>query len=101
MKRFDMMQIHEAIQYARSGEQALHLHSITAGHPLFSRYSQIAHLFDQNKDRLCKTARDLGVKVIKVERSGTDRQHVDLCGKPLQKALALCQEDAQPCLIQA
>lgn len=93
MKTFQMREIAEAKQHAANGEQALHLHNITAGHPLFKRYSEIAHLLDQNKQRLIATAKRLGVRIIKVEREGTPYQHIDLCGKPLAKAKqeSLCQ----------
>jgi hypothetical protein len=54
----------------------------------FKGRATIAHLFDQDLTRLVKTARRLGVRVIRVERSGTPKQHIDLCGKPLELALA-------------
>lgn len=90
MKLFQMSEISEAIQHAKEGGQALHLHSLSRGHPLFARYPEIAHLLDMNLDRLMKTAKALGVRVIKVERKGTDRQHIDLCGKPLERARKEC-----------
>ena len=90
MKQFAMMELHEAIEYARMGEQALHLHNITAGHPLFGRYGEIAHLFDMNTARLIAAAKNLGVRVVKIERANTDKQHIDLCGRPLVKAKAMC-----------
>jgi len=49
-----------------------------------------AHLFDQDKERLIATAKWLGVRVIKVEREGKSLQHIDLCGKPLQRAKVEC-----------
>jgi hypothetical protein len=31
------------------------------------------------------------VKVIVIDRPGTPRQHIDLCGGPLRKAVAECE----------
>jgi len=62
----------------------------------FKGRGEIAHLFDMDAARLTATARKLGVRVIRIERANTTRQHIDLCGKPLAKARALCdvaQED--------
>lgn len=95
MKRFEMQQIYAAYEYAEQGGQALHIHNITQGHPLFRRYKQIAHLIDMDKDRLIATARRLGVRVIKVGREGRQGQHIDLCGKPFEKA---CKEAVEQCL---
>lgn len=86
MKIFQSKEIFEAYEHAKSGGQALHIHSLTFGHPLFKRYPEIAHLLDQDRERLIATARRLGVRVIKVEGSGTHRQHIDLCGKPFERA---------------
>jgi hypothetical protein len=100
MKAFKTSEIDEALDYSRAGGQALHLHRIIVDYnkapkvfiAAVRRGENIAHLFDSDYDRLEKTARRLGVRVIVVEREGTDRQHIDLCGKPLQRALALCGE---------
>jgi hypothetical protein len=56
----------------------------------FKDRTQIGHLFDQSKERLISTARKLGVRVIRVERDGQRGQHIDLCGKPLARAVELC-----------
>lgn len=89
MRAFEMKQIREAKEYAKRGGQALHLHTLTAGHSLFKRYKTIAHLFDANKERLIQSAQSLGVRVIKVERENEDGQHIDLCGRPLLRALSI------------
>lgn len=94
MKVFQFDEIFEAYEHARLGGQALHLHTLNAGHPLFRRYPVIAHLFDQNADRLISTVKRLGVRVVKVEHSGTHKQHIDLCGKPLERARALAESEA-------
>ncbi|AHF94593.1 hypothetical protein OPIT5_29380 [Opitutaceae bacterium TAV5] len=101
---FQQHEIHAALEHATSGGQALHLMSgrwaylrpDTPG--CFKGRREIAHLFDQDKARLVATARRLGVRVILIERPGTQRQHIDLCGRPLERAkqeakcpLRLCQ----------
>jgi hypothetical protein len=58
------------------------------------RGEYIAHLFDQNLERLEKTARRLGINIVVIEKPGTDSQHVDLCGRPLRRALAEIGEEA-------
>lgn len=95
MRVFGFYDVEEAIDYAAAGGFALHLHSVIvnrqtapkcfvgevdAGHP-------IAHLFHQSEPALVKAARDLGVRVIKVERRGRPGQHVDLCRGPMWKAI--------------
>ena len=95
MKIFEARDLELAKEYALNGGQALHLHKFI-GNRAFApkcfvravdRGEFIAHLFDQNEARLVATVRRLGVQVIKLERRGTDRQHVDLCGQPLQRAI--------------
>lgn len=89
MKTFTARQINEAVAFSKAGGQALHLHRfVTAKAPAcFKRDvrsgGNIAHLFDTNKSRLIRTCRLLGVRVIHIDREGTDKQHIDLCGKPL------------------
>lgn len=98
MKKFQGKEIREALDYAESGGQALHLHRIIVDRQQAPRCfvrevdagRDIAHLFDQDLSRLIKTARQLGVRVIKVGRVGTGLQHIDLCAGPLRKALELC-----------
>lgn len=91
MKLFAQREINEARAFAKDGGQAVHVHCFTGnGHPLFRRYPQAAHLFDQDRIRLSETARRLGVRVVKIEKPGTASQHIDLCGKPLERAKDLC-----------
>lgn len=98
MRTFQQREIREAIMHAAEGGQALHLHVfITPGCPrCFKRDveagKQIAHLFDHDLKRLVATVKRLGVRVVRVERMGTPRQHVDLCGRPLEKALEEANE---------
>jgi hypothetical protein len=44
-----------------------------------------------NEERLLKTARRLGVRKPRVDRRGELGQHVDLCGKPLERAMKECE----------
>ena len=96
MREFDEMEIREAWAYAEGGGQALHLFSHPGVYPgapqCFKRVDIAAHLFDQDEQRLKETVRKLGVRVIVVSRRGTFKQHVDLCGKPLEKARKMCDE---------
>lgn len=93
MKIFQQMELHEAYAHAEAGGQALHLMSGRFAHlradtpNCFKGRREIAHLFDRDKARLIETAKRFGVRVIKVEREGDPmRQHIDLCGKPLERA---------------
>lgn len=95
MKLFEMRDIVAAKDYSMQGGQALHIHTINTGHPLFKRYPVIGHLFDQDKDRLIATARKLGVRVIKIDREGEPGQHIDLCGKPYDRAYETALNGAQ------
>lgn len=96
MKLFQEMELLAAYRYAKMGHQALHLFSdpgIYPGAPrVFKRSREAAHLFDQNKSRLVRTARRLGVNVIKIGREGIDKQHIDLCGQPLKRAKMRAEE---------
>jgi hypothetical protein len=99
MKLFEIRELRQAVDYAVAGNQALHLHNIIVNPrqapQCFVRAIEngeyIAHLFDMDEERLIKTARKLGVRVIKVERKGTPSQHIDLCGVPLVKAMTMCE----------
>lgn len=99
MKHFTIMQIEEAYAYAKKGGQALHTHNIIVNEDMaprcfvnaIRRGEDIAHLFDSDKGRLVRTAKRLGVRVIFIDNEDTPHQHIDLCGKPLQKALEMCK----------
>lgn len=95
MKYFEQRQIKEALAYAHAGGQAVHVcrsaQFVTMKAPaVFRRSAQFAHLFDEDVERLMKTARRLGVRIVKVERVNREGQHVDLCAKPLDRAIAEC-----------
>lgn len=94
MKLFLTMEVEEAIAHAQAGGQALHIHAIIPDRrraprcfvATVDRGEPIAHLFDLNRERLIRTARSLGVKVVHIDRDGTPRQHIDLCAGPLRAA---------------
>ncbi len=78
------------IQEAANGGQGLLVHVAIQGMPApgcFQRSKAWGNLYDQDVKRLVQTATDLGVKRIIVHHQGTPKQHVDLCGGPLLKAL--------------
>jgi len=95
MRYFKMREIHEAYSHAAAGGQAVHVFTGAGAFPdapkVFKRHREAAHLFDQDVERLKKTARRLGVNKIVVSRLGEKGQHIDLCGKPLETAKALCE----------
>ena len=102
MKVFRSHELEEAIVYAAAGGQAIHLHRFIGDRVrapacfvrAVDRGEDIAHLFDRDERRLILTAKKLGVRVVVVERSGSPRQHVDLCGAPLRKAKVECERHA-------
>lgn len=93
MKIFKAMHLREAYAYSMAGGQALHVHRIvfkdspSCFRRAVAQGEYIAHLFDQNELRLIATARRFGVGAMIIEHRGTEKQHVDLCGKPLKKAI--------------
>jgi hypothetical protein len=95
MKHFKMHELEEAVAYSASGGTALHTHRFIGDRKAaprcfvdaVERGEDIAHLFDMDELRLIGIARRLGVRIIVVERRGTNRQHIDLCCGPLRKAL--------------
>ena len=93
MKQFPAMKITDARNYAAAGGQALHMMTGNwargwGGPQCFREATEFAHLFDQDIERLKATARRFGVKRIVVSKPGTASQHIDLCGRPLERAKA-------------
>lgn len=89
-----------ALRYVAEGGQALHVWRPPLrdgkirwpGAPrVFLRHREWAHLFDQNKERLIETAKKLGVNVIYIHKENTIKQHIDLCGCPLEKAKRMAE----------
>ena len=106
MKRFEQRELRAAYAHAVTGGQALHVCDAKAfvrddSPNCFKQSPQFAHLFDQDHPRLVRTARRFGVRVIKVEHPGTERQHIDLCGRPLARAIAQCIADANDAAVAA
>lgn len=98
LRIFAEREIREAYAYAAQGGQALHLMGGRYAYlrddtpACFKGRGELAHLFDQDRKRLEASARRLGVRVIRVERPGTPQQHIDLCGKPLERAKELAMQ---------
>lgn len=94
IRRFEYREATEAMDHAEGGGIALHVWEAAPGAftdapGCFKRSRTWAHLIDADVERLKATARRLGVRVIKVGREGRRGQHIDLCGKPLDRAIAL------------
>jgi hypothetical protein len=93
-----------ALTYSLAGGQALHIwypSDEKEETPIcFTHYHVWAHLFDQNLARLRNLASILGVNQIVVERLGQKGQHIDLCGKPLIKAIDLAEKELDSSLDQ-
>lgn len=98
MKLFQQKEIREAFEYAKNGGQALHLFTVRQEYNkrpsvqrLFAHAGKNwAHLIDHDEKRLRETVKQLGVNRVFIHGKGTEKQHVDLCGKPLEKAKAIC-----------
>ncbi|HUX00069.1 MAG TPA: hypothetical protein VMY35_03735 [Phycisphaerae bacterium] len=97
MRLFGHRQVREAKAHAAAGGQALHVWNPgQSGYPgaprTFSTCALLgkpwAHLFDQDIPRLLATARRLGVRRVVVANRNAPGQHVDLCGRPLERAMA-------------
>jgi len=91
----------DAMRCVQAGGQALHVWMPPReGYPdapeVFKRAQRNgepwAHLLDKDKERLVKTVRRYGVRVVAVYRAGTPTQHVDLCGDPLRRILKEAQD---------
>lgn len=83
-----------AIMDAENGGQALFVHTWYGGENApraFRGKRTIGKLFDQDRERLVRTAHELGVRRVKVDREGSKYQHVDLVSGPLERAIALCE----------
>lgn len=79
-----------AIQEAANGGQGLMVHApipVMSAPECFKRAKLWGKLYDQNAKRLVETAQSLGVNVRVLHHLGTPRQHIDLCGGPLMRAM--------------
>lgn len=94
MKRFACREVSQALEHSMEGGQALHVWTGSEAYKrpaCFKAGEPWAHLMDMDVARLVRTARRLGVRKVVVHGKGYWKQHVDLCGKPLQCALAECE----------
>ena len=94
MRIFQYREIKQAYEHVAAGGQALHI-----GVPyLCSDKAQdaVAHLLDQDYDRLARTAKGLGIEAIVPEHVGTHRQRIELRGKFLDRAIN-CAEHQRAC----
>lgn len=95
LRLFEAREVRAAIQHALDGGQALHIHRFVPDRgsapaafvAAVDRGEVIAHLFDQDAERLARTVRGFGVRRVAVQRPGTAKQHHDLCGAPLRRAM--------------
>lgn len=91
---FQPLEVREARAHAMAGGIAVHLHKIVFPHSpecfkrAVARGEYIAHVFCQDAKELERLGRSMGVRVIYIDKPGTDRQHIDMCGAPLKKLLA-------------
>ena len=94
MKHYDKRaDLKKAIADAIAGKQSLftHVWGLNVGPPCFHGAQIIGKLFDQDTCRLLKTARAIGMSKVKIDRQGTPKQHIDLVGEELNRALALAK----------
>ena len=95
MKLFAERELLAAYEHAQQGGQALHLFSSPGLYPgapaCFKKSKKAGHLIDYDRHRLIRTAKRFGVCVIRIGRLGRRGQHIDLCGRPLEKAKAECE----------
>ena len=105
LKIFQEREIPAAYAWSAAGGQALHLMDGSYANMqkrtprCFKGHKQIAHLFDLDATRLISTAKALGVRVVLVEHTGQRGQHVDLCGKPLARAISMAGKAQQLSLL--
>lgn len=96
-QRTNRAAVREAMDFADAGGIALHIwvpdNNMLQRAPTVFRINRNlwAHLIDMDAERLVKLARSFGVRVIKLEREGRRGQHIDLCGMPLQRAMAIAK----------
>lgn len=88
IKPFYRKELNAALDYVAAGGQALIVHAWNGASTVgpFGRPQIIGKLFDLDADRLAKTAERLGVRRIVLCRESTEKQHIDLVGRPLERA---------------
>lgn len=83
---FALRALDDAIAHAQQGGVAVHDTGVA-----FRQFKRTAHLFAANDTTLARVAWSLGIASKWLQRDGTPRAHFDLFGKPLARALALCE----------
>lgn len=82
---FSFREIREAGSHAAAGGVAVH----HTGFP-FRRWRFTAHLFAADTEALLAAIRKTGANPKWIQYPGTPREHFDLMGGPLERAMALC-----------
>lgn len=82
---FEMMELREAKAHAAAGGIAVH----HTGFP-FRHWRFTAHLLAQDQEALLAAVRSVGADPKWIQYPGTDREHYDLMGGPLSRAMHLC-----------
>ena len=97
LRRFEQSELHEAIRWAIDGNMALHVCGRLRPTRLavFNQSGLWAHLFCQDREGLILSARGFGVRQVVIHQEGTVRQHVDLCGRPLELAIRMAEMVAE------
>ena len=96
-QRYNAKALTYALGMAHLGRQCLHVYSPRVVPPTAPRCFRAgrpwAHLLDADDVRLRRTARGLGVRTVFVHHEASPRQHVDLVGRPLARAVGWCLAD--------
>ena len=97
LRRFEQSELHEAIRWAIVGNMALHVCGRLRPTRLavFNQSGLWAHLFCQDREGLIVSARHFGVQQVIIHHEGSVRQHVDLCGRPLELAMRMAEMVAE------
>jgi len=99
LKQFGTKQLVEAIAWAKEGHEALHVYRPGQLQPsrldAFNNSATWGHLFCQDREALIIAARHFGVQRVVIHHQGSDRQHVDLCGRPLELAIRMAEMVAE------
>ena len=94
-KIFRQRQLKDAMEFVANNPDkfAIHLHRIVFDnspgcfHKAVQSGYPIAHVFCRSLPKLIALAEDAGVKKLFVHFPRKERQHIDLCGKPLEYVL--------------
>lgn len=92
IKLFSQNELRGAAEHSEAGGIALHVWEPPEAfrrlsHPTFRRASLWGHLFCKDSVELVRLAKRFGVRKVYIHRQRVRAQHVDLCGKPLERAI--------------